>query len=295
MNDVNTGEAQVDRQNVGNHDRPCPMCARESLDVRSVKVIERENQVFNIVRCAGCGFVFVRNPRASTVSEEEATAQEVAILDPMRRHYQTKNLLDWYFQSEKSASTRVVEVGAGTGPLPRTLRDDPGKKYSYLGFEPSEGRAEACRQQGINVVNDFFSSDTLEYAADAIIIDNVLEHVADPRSVLKQASNALRSKGLLVVIVPNFRDVRRFVPSWRKRHHWQPRCHINYFTSEDLSHLFNEFGFSFHHFGFGTLDFPKDLVYLPKIILDKLFVPIAGLYCYGIKQKVHRKLEQPGE
>ena len=84
---------------------------------------------------------------------------------------------------------------------------------------------------------------------DAIVIDNVLEHVEHPAALARMAVDALRAGGLLVVIVPNIRDVRQLLPRWRRRHHWRPHHHINYFSAHDLRRLFAHHGMQPRFFG----------------------------------------------
>jgi SAM-dependent methyltransferase len=263
--------------------RSCPLCDTVSANASLVNETAVDGHVYETVACVSCGAIFVRNPKGTTVSEAGKSAKEVSVVRPKRRHYHTKNLFENYDGFGNDQPVRVIEIGAGTGPLALALRENTDKTYDYLGFEPSEGRAAVCKQHDIQVVSDFFRAKDLSSPADAIVIDNVLEHVADPRAIMEAAADALQ-RGLLVVIVPNFHDVRRFIPSWRDRHYWQPNVHINFFTEESLGRLFKDAGFTFHHFGLSTLDLPKDAAFMPKVLLDKLGLPIAALYCYGVRQ-----------
>jgi UDP-glucose 4-epimerase len=58
-----------------------------------------------------------------------------------------------------------------------------------------------------------------------LTVGNVLD-VHTLEACMEGAARALRTGGVVVVIVPNFHDVRRFIPSWRERRYWQPHCHI---------------------------------------------------------------------
>ena len=63
------------------------------------------------------------------------------------------------------------------------MKDDP---YTYVGYEPADGLSKFGQQHGVNIVHDFFKGETAA-AADAIVIDNVLEHVLDPQRLLSDA------------------------------------------------------------------------------------------------------------
>ena len=58
---------------------------------------------------------------------------------------------------------------------------------------------------GVHIVQDTFKG---EQTADAIVIDNVLEHVAEPARMLDTAAASLNPGGLLIVITPNVDDIR---------------------------------------------------------------------------------------
>ena len=99
------------------------------------------------------------------------------------------------------------------------------------------GLSKFGQQHGVDIVHDFFTPETAP-AADAIVIDNVLEHVIDPQRLLADAVATLRPGGLDVVIVPNRDDLRQLVPSWRDARHWIPPDHINYFSMSDVKRMF---------------------------------------------------------
>jgi hypothetical protein len=67
------------------------------------------------------------------------------------------------------------------------------------------------------------------------------------------------------------------------RHLWQPHCHINYFTGNQLKYLFKEQNLTFSVFGLETLELKRDFLNVPKVLFDKLGLYLLGLYCYGIK------------
>jgi len=198
---------------------------------------------------------------------------------PKKRHLQIKRLLNIYFGNKERIC--VIEVGSGYGALAKILTED--SQYVYYGFEPSNNRAQLCKNHGLNVKADFFSADAVGCSVDAVIIDNVLEHAPEPRSILFEASKVLKPGGLLIVIVPNLYDIRQIWKYWRKRYFWRPICHINYFIVHHLKKAFKDFGFEFHPFGLSPLRIRADLLFFPRALLDTLGVHIFGLNWYGIK------------
>jgi SAM-dependent methyltransferase len=256
------------------------MCgSRESAPRRAVR---HDGHLFDIVACGDCGFVFVLNPRGETFEPEQAAP---AAVPEKARHRQVKRICDrWVLRGVNSAGPRrIVEVGAGWGGLAQVFSRDP--RYRYLGLEPSASRAEFCRRRGFDVVEGFFDGpESVHGAVDAIVFDNVLEHVLEPDRMVGAAAAALKPGGALIVIVPNLHDVRQLRRAWRERHHWQPHCHINYFSSDHLERMFARHGLALRYFGleaFGGRG--DDLELLPRVLLDSVGMRLFGLNAYAIR------------
>jgi SAM-dependent methyltransferase len=100
---------------------------------------------------------------------------------------------------EGLAPRRVVEVGCGDGALlaelrSRRLGDD------LRGFEVSEEAARLARERGVDV--QVFDGQRLpgeDGSFDLALLSHVLEHVADPEPLLREAA---RVAGTVVVEVP---------------------------------------------------------------------------------------------
>jgi len=254
------------------------MChASESLPHLTLR---RQCLSFEIVRCARCQFVFVSNPQGEAF---EATQAEPGNVPQKARYRQIKRICDRLLLPAHRGC-RIVEIGAGWGGLAQTFASD--RRYRYIGFEPSTARAGFCRARGYDVREDVFRGpDSIDGAADAVVIDNVLEHVIDPGELTKSAVAALRPGGLLIVIVPNVRDVRQLQRRWRNRHHWQPHCHINYFSAGDLARLFERNGLHLRFFGLRAVGALRDdLAFVPRMLADAAGVHVLGLNVYGVKR-----------
>jgi SAM-dependent methyltransferase len=243
--------------------------------------VERHGLRFKVVRCADCSFVFVANPAATTFQ----LAEDAPAAIPERpRHRQIKRLCDHFLARGAAVAGErvVVEVGAGWGGLAQVFARD--RRYRYVGFEPKAARAAYCRAQGFEVRDSHFTGPESAGIVDAVIFDNVLEHVNDPVGLVRAASASLGPGGLLVVIVPNLHDMRRLSRSWRKRHHWQPHCHVNYFSSADVGRLFAMHGFERRYFGLEVVSLRgDDAGLLPRVLADISGIHALGLNCYGVK------------
>jgi SAM-dependent methyltransferase len=255
------------------------MCGE--LEFEPHVAINRGGNEFDIARCIACCFVFVVNPSAKTF---HLVQQAPGKVPEKARHRQIKRVCDHVFarRALPGSAFSVVEVGAGWGGLAQVFSRDG--QYRYIGFEPSAARAAYCRARGFDVREGLFGGFESAGVADAVIFDNVLEHVEDPETLVRGAAASLREGGVLIVIVPNLNDVRQFHKPWRERHHWQPHCHINYFSSGDLDRLFGRHGLKCRFFGLEAAGVAgDDIGLLPRIVADMVGLHLFGLNCYGIK------------
>ena len=93
----------------------------------------------------------------------------------------------------------AVDIGCGVGDMlafrPRTVGADVNPKT-----------VEYCRRRGLNAV--LMAPDSLPFdrhSFDSAILDNVLEHVADPRRLLDDTHRVLKPDGVVLVGVPGER------------------------------------------------------------------------------------------
>jgi 2-polyprenyl-3-methyl-5-hydroxy-6-metoxy-1,4-benzoquinol methylase len=132
-----------------------------------------------------------------------------------------------------SDRVRVLDFGCGFGPSLALLAAIP--TVDVLGFETSASRLARLAQHGLPA-----TSSEHEMLArgpyDGILIDNVLEHLPDPKNTLHLLRRACRPQGIVFVSVPEVgRDaitaVRNDGPLRMDINPWE---HLNYF---DVRHL----------------------------------------------------------
>lgn len=244
----------------------CPLC--DSAEHEVDRLLTHKGRPYTVVVCKECTFVFVREIYGSTESHGRQPNKPT----PKARHHQIRQLVAGH---RPGAPKQVVEVGAGWGGLASLLNGMP--QVRYAGFEPSGDRAEFCRSHGLEVRNEMFMGRASAAEVDVVVLDNVLEHVSEPLSLLRQCREVLKPDGMAIVIVPNLRDIRRFHPAWRDRHLWQPHCHINYFTDSTLRDALRRAAFAANYFPVGLLRAKGSLAFGPRLLLDTIGVHVMGL------------------
>jgi 2-polyprenyl-3-methyl-5-hydroxy-6-metoxy-1,4-benzoquinol methylase len=97
---------------------------------------------------------------------------------------------------------RLLDIGCGRGGLMSTMS---AAGWHVEGVEPDGQAAHFVRTQGFIVHERPFEAAELPLASfDAITMDNVLEHLAEPVQALRRCRELLAPEGLLWMATPNF-------------------------------------------------------------------------------------------
>jgi len=140
---------------------------------------------------------------------------------------------------------RLLEIGSGPGYF---LECGKHMDWEVLGFEPSKQAYMYSIRKGVKVINDFFTIDKAHIYGkfDVVHMSFVLEHLADPLTLLENAKRVLNKGGLISIVSPNdynpLQNILRrnldFDPWWIV-----PEQHINYFDFDSIQKLFKQFQF----------------------------------------------------
>ncbi len=137
---------------------------------------------------------------------------------------------------------RVLDVGCGRGLLLRAFRD---RGWDVLGTEMSETSAAYPRDTlKLPVrVGDLAGMNFPDGLFDAVVMWHVLEHVTDPRAIVREVSRVLRPGGIFLVGVPNFGSFEARMCDDKWFHLDVPR-HLIQFTPDALRGALEEAGFT---------------------------------------------------
>lgn len=215
--------------------------------------ITRKNG-FDIIDCALCGFKHVvplpepaeleREYRESYYRDEKPTFLSHAGEDQAWAELSQSDRLESFEKLLPPNRRRLLDIGSGPGFFLKTAK---ARGWKAMGIEPSEQAAAHARSLGLEIVQGFFGADTASSLGrfDAINLNNVLEHVPNPTTLLIAARDLLDDGGILCVNVPN--DFSPFqiaanaggaTPEW-----WvAPPHHLNYFDFDSLSGLLERLG-----------------------------------------------------
>jgi len=214
-------------------DAACPLCSAPRAVILSRRA--RDGSSLTTVLCEGCGLGRVHplpQPgelanfyRARYRLEYKRTYEPKPhrVLRNARLAVRRISLLRQLLAS----GLRLLDVGCGSGEFVYILR---ASGVVATGIEPNLGYAAYCREYLQLPVEPALLEDYSLPSRyfDVITLFHVLEHLADPVSVLFHLASALRPAGVLVVEVPNLSS-RSTRPA--NRFH---RAHLFHFTVPTL-------------------------------------------------------------
>jgi SAM-dependent methyltransferase len=130
-----------------------------------------------------------------------------------------------YPRIDRNLTGRVLDVGCGIGDFLKF-------KTGAVGVDINPANVEYCLRRGLDArLMTNGSLPFLERSFDCIVLDNVIEHILDPTSLLTEIERVLRDRGKLVVGVPGRRGFN------------QDADHKVYYEKEELSELLTPHGF----------------------------------------------------
>ncbi|MBL9075897.1 MAG: class I SAM-dependent methyltransferase [Planctomycetes bacterium] len=143
----------------------------------------------------------------------------------------------------RSGRGSVLDVSCGAGVGLEVLRD----RFGFADCRGVECDPTAVRiareRRGLDVVRGLLHTAPLPEAHfDLAVLDNTLEHHADPRQAIRLVRRALRRGGAVLIVVPNFhgRTVELLgIDYWNLN--WG---HWHYFTAQSLARLLNDAAFA---------------------------------------------------
>ena len=188
-------------------------------------------------------------------------------------HTQAFLFLQEHCQEHNIARPRVLEVGCNTGYFSQLLKDHGAFVY---GVEPFTNEAlENGYVDGLfqGSIEDFLASGEAQQLEpfDAVVMGDVLEHLGDPESVVRQLGMRLKLNGVLIASVPNIThvSVRRMLEDGQwlyRKYGLLDSTHLHFFSRHSLRKLLIRAGFGLER-SFHVL-VPSFEEYAPALLVD---------------------------
>ena len=243
-------------------DRPCPVCGAAESQPHCFSAGE-----WRVVRCSGCGMIFLRNPPAQITLHHEHAWEHTRVSERSKRregrrvYYffsdglkKLKHLLRGTARREIKLIRRhtppggsILDIGCADGGTLMALTDGGWKLF---GIEPSPAIAATahalCEKHGGRVETATAVEGLTRFPAahfDLVVMRSYLEHEALAGPVLREAARVLKPGGRVLIKVPNAAcwSARLRGPKWPGVRHPD---HVNYFTPRHLRRLLTDCGFA---------------------------------------------------
>jgi nucleoside-diphosphate-sugar epimerase/2-polyprenyl-3-methyl-5-hydroxy-6-metoxy-1,4-benzoquinol methylase len=186
-----------------------------------------------VCQCPDCGLVQLNS---APVSYYREVVRAAGFSDEMKAF--RRGQFEEFSKEFDLAGRKVLEVGCGKGEYLHLLNDQ-GMKAE--GLEYAQASVDECLASGMVAHQGYLDDDMPALSGgpyDAFVMLNFLEHMPDPRTVLKNLSANLTDGGIGLIEVPNFDMIIKeglfseFISD-----------HLFYFTRDTLLNLLNISGF----------------------------------------------------
>lgn len=195
----------------------------------------------DIVRCEHCGHMQVAQfPAEAQLDEAYAEVTEAAYLDQERGQRATAARALERIERHVDRG-RLCDLGCWVGFL---VSEAEHRGWEAWGVEPSEFASEFARERlGLRVQEaTLASADLPEGTFDAVVLDDVIEHLPNPGEALERVRELLTPEGVLHMTLPDAgsRVARMLGVRW-----WSVLpTHVQYFTRHSLAGLLATHGFA---------------------------------------------------
>lgn len=232
----------------------CASCGADNYKIKYDQVSYWQHQgVFRIVECRTCGLIYV-HPRP-TLAEigayypaenywgDDIESSTGTRLPANWRQERTKGYLFLYdLISQLVNSGPILDVGAGTGVFLSWFKENG---WQTLGTELSQEAVQFGKKMfGVPLLKgDLLSLKIPKNYFRVVTLNNVLEHLHQPKQTLEKIHTSLTPRGIVVITVPNS-EALGLQLFGKKSHLLQPPRHLYHFSKNTLTKLLEDTGFT---------------------------------------------------
>ena len=182
----------------------CYLCNSENYFKRSGSV--RDDSNIDILECSVCGLVYLSS--LSHIKEghyEESGMHSVELkIEKWLQECKEDDNRRYEFVKGKIANKTLLDFGCGAGGFIEIVKLYA-KKVS--GIELEKALQPSFKKRGLKVFPNILKAQKEGLQYDLITAFHVVEHLQNPKRVLKELSKLLNEEGEMIIEVPNSDDV----------------------------------------------------------------------------------------
>ncbi len=227
----------------------CPVCKTvgSTIFAKSHDVeYQTLSEEFFFLECV-CGTVYIDHPPKDKIDviypkNYYSYVRNDGIVTKVKRLLDKRTFKKWIHLCQTEYLS-LLDIGGGNGIEAQTARAADLRIRRTVVVDLDESARESAESRGNVFVNSSIENFESKEKFDLVLALNLIEHVADPRSVLIKAYSLMNFGGLILLKTPNIDslDCRIF-----KNHNWggfhTPR-HWVLFNEKTISTLLEETGF----------------------------------------------------
>ena len=230
----------------------CPLCGSSTIEKRfACKDHFATGEVFDIVRCKECGFVFTQD-----IPSEECIANYYDSPTYVSHSDTKKGLVNSLFHIVRKIMLRrkatlikrltllqngkILDYGAGVGAFANTMRN---RGWDVTAIEKSEAARKVAKEKyGIELLPEEALGSVESGSVDVITLWHVMEHLQQVDAFWDEMHRILDETGIAVIAVPNCSsyDADNYQEHWAA--YDVPR-HLWHFTPSTIMRLGEKHGF----------------------------------------------------
>jgi SAM-dependent methyltransferase len=245
---------------------PCPLCSsnqyithfeQQGLDEYKA-LVGLESEFSKWVQCKKCGLIYqqpqlsideltllydrYRDESIRRETPDEYFDRITSYPPEASENYQKVQWIKKHLSTalQKQSFRSVFDIGCGGGVFLWTARKlmNPRK---IVGLEPTKLLADlSARRLAVEIFNQLYESPVEKFGKhDLITINQVLEHIKDPKTFVSNLKRNLVQGGMIYIEVPSEKDFGSLPPD----HGRFKAPHLWYFSENSLVNLFDAAGF----------------------------------------------------
>lgn len=226
--------------------RTCPICAEPYLVYITKKKTNRTKRDLPLYGCLACRSF--SNPSGYIEDELQLELDFEWHKTVEERNTRSSRVVFKDLKKRGTNFSRILEIGSGTGTFLKAAKEFGAQGIGY-DVNPLT-RAYARDVNNVDVRSEFWSADTDCGPFSILVCISVLEHIAEPRAILRDMVEAcLRENAQLFISVPLVAKDK-----WKYLYENNPRApgnpffdqdvHVTHFSPEGLENTMMEFGMS---------------------------------------------------
>ncbi len=150
-----------------------------------------------------------------------------------------------------SQAKKVLDIGCGNGAFASLVKQKNDAEVWGIELMEEEAKVAVSVLDKVFIgVCEKYIEDLPENYFDVIYMNDVLEHLADPYSVLEILKSKLAPKGVLISSIPNVRFFRTFSKvlfskDWKYEEYGvMDKTHLRFFTGKSIKRMYEDLGYS---------------------------------------------------